>query len=257
MTVTKLHTDFQDTTGKSQISYFLHRHEDCQSNKLYKMLKGNMGADKMWSSIMGFANVALAIFADSDVSGIFANNDDKLDILEIGRQKVACFLNVSDTDGAFDPIVNLFYSQVLQKLCKEASGNKNGRLKQPVRIIMDDFAASTKLPNFDKIISIIRSRDIYVSIILQAVTQLKSMYNEAEAATIINNCDYIAFYGGQDNETVGYVSKRACIMEKTVRNKRMDQIWVMVNGENAMLMDKIPPYSTLAQCEDTELEECV
>lgn len=84
-----------------------------------------------------------------------------------------------------------------------------GRLPVPVRSILDDFAANAYIENFDKPISVIRSRNISVSVILQNMPQLYSLYSEADASTILNNCDHILYLGGQDVTTAEYVGLRA------------------------------------------------
>ena len=117
----------------------------------------------------------------------------------IGREKTAVFLNISDTNRYADQLVNLFYVQAMQVLCEDADNIRpTGRLRIPVRFILDDFAANAYIENFDKLISVIRSRNVSVSVILQNMTQLYSMYSEAEASTILNNCDHILYLGGQD-----------------------------------------------------------
>ena len=121
------------------------------------------------------------------------------------------FVNVSDTDRTFDPLVNTFYTQALHCLCKEADGNPDGRLKVPVRIILDDFANNVYIPHFDKLISVIRSRELSVSVILQSISQLETLYTSAQATTILNGCDHMLYLGGQDVKTADYISKRQIV----------------------------------------------
>jgi len=166
-------------------------------------------------------------------------------------------VNISDTDRAYDKIVNLFYAQALQVLCKAADANPNGRLDVPVRIIMDDFAASAVIPDFDKTISVIRSRDISVSIILQSLTQLESMYSHPAATTIINNCDHLLYLGSQDVKTAEYVAYKALCAPEEVMCMRRDKVYILTNSERAKLADKIIPYSTLPEPKEIdEDDEC-
>jgi type IV secretion system protein VirD4 len=144
-----------------------------------------------------------------------------------------------------DKVINMFYGQAMQILCRQANHNPDGRLKMPVRFFLDDFAASAKIANFSKMISVIRSRDIYVSIILQDKNQLDAMYSSAEANTIMNNCDHIIYYGGNDLSTAQYVSARTCKTVETIISKPSKDIWIMTNGSKPVLAEKIPPYSTL------------
>ena len=110
---------------------------------------------------------------------------------------------------------------------------------------MDDFAASAKIPDFDKIISVIRSRDISVSIILQSMTQLEAMYSHAEANTIINNCDHILYLGSQDLQTAEFIGSRIFKTSDAVLCTPRDKAILITTGEKAVTVDKIKPYSTL------------
>lgn len=162
----------------------------------------------MWGSINEFVNRALEPFIFAEAGAIF-NNPVSFDISVLGREQTVLFLNVSDTDRTFDQLVNSFYTQTLQVLCSNADANPNGALDVPVRIIMDDFAYAAKIPDFDKVISVIRSREISVSLILQSLTQLESMYSYAEATTIINNCDHLIYLGCQDEQTAKFIGCKA------------------------------------------------
>lgn len=125
----------------------------------------------------------------------------RIDFRSLGREKTAVFLTISDTDRSMDGLVNLFYTQALQTLCNSADKDyPDHRLPVPVRFILDDFATNVRIPDFDKIISVIRSREIYVSIILQSISQLSALYGSGESTTIINNCDNCLYLGGQDVE---------------------------------------------------------
>lgn len=212
--------------------------------KKYWEMQSSMSADKMWSSINEFANRALNPFDFKEAKQIFGNKQS-FDIRSLGNRKTVLFLNVSDTDRAFDDIVNVFYTQTLQLLCSEADKNEDGRLKVPVRIIMDDFATSARIPNFDKIISVIRSREISVSLILQSLTQLESMYEASAASTIINNCDHLIYLGSQDQKTAEFIGCRAYKTPETILCKPREKLYLLTNGEKAKLVDKIKPYSTL------------
>lgn len=199
----------------------------------------------MFSSIVGFVNVNLEPYSFREARYIFAN-PHSLNIRRLGQRKTVLFLNVNDTDRTFDQLVHIFYAQALQILCSEADSNPGGRLKVPVRLIMDDFASSAVIPDFDKIISVIRSRDIYVSLIIQSLSQLESMYSPAVSRTIINNCDHILYLGSQDMETAQYIAARAARTPESVLSMPRDKAYLITAGEKARLVDKITPYSTVA-----------
>ena len=97
----------------------------------------------------------------------------RIDFRALGQEKTAVFLTISDTDRSMDGLVSLFYTQALHTLCASADRDyPDHRLPVPVRFIFDDFATNARIPDFDKIISVIRSREIYVSVILQSLSQL-------------------------------------------------------------------------------------
>ena len=244
ISVCELHTRFVKPSGNLSFMKWAETHKNSFASKKYTRLSGSIAAEKMWSSIMEFANRALEPFDFEEARTIF-ENPNSFDISTLGKEKTALFLNVSDTDRTFDRLANVFYTQALQILCSMADSRSDGKLKIPVRIIMDDFAASARIPDFDKIISVIRSRDISVSLILQSMTQLEAMYSHAEATTIINNCDHIIYLGSQDLQTAEFIGNRIFQTPDTVLCTPRDKAIVIATGEKAVIADKIKPYSTL------------
>ena len=243
-TVCELHHVFMGQNGQLSFIRWAKDNPDTFAAKKFKEISAAKNADKMWSCIMEFANRALEPFEFDEADSIFAN-PRCFDINSLGSEKTVLFLNISDTDRTYDQLINMFYTQALQTLCAQADENPDGRLDVPVRIIMDDFAAGTRIPNFDKIISVIRSREISVSLILQSMTQLESMYNEAEASTIINNCDHILYLGTQDIKTAEFVSYRAFKTPESVLCMPIDKAILITKGEKAAFVNKIVPYSTM------------
>jgi len=244
ISVCELHRAFMQSGGKAAFLANMKCDEESFAMKKYQHLVGLKDAEKTWSCIMEFATRALENFEFKEAAHIF-NNCRNFDIRSLGEKKTVLFLNVSDTDRTFDSFVNIFYSQALQVLCDQANQNFDGRLKVPVRIIMDDFATSARIPDFDKVISVIRSRDISVSLILQSLTQLESMYSKAEATTIINNCDHLLYLGTQDMETANFIGCRAFKMPEDILCMSRDKAYLLVNGERAKLVNKVRPYSTI------------
>lgn len=209
--------------------------------KKYKMYRQLYQAERTWSCVRQFAAEALDVFDYEDSRHIFCQNST-ISFEALGKEKNVLFINVSDTDRSFDRIVNLFYSQALQNLCKAADKSPDSRLQVPVRIIMDDFATNVCIPHFDKIMSVIRSREISVSIILQSLTQLNSMYSESEAATIINNCDHMLYLGGQDLKTAEYISSRANRTVDSILGMGLEQAYLFARGERPRLVEKVNPF---------------
>lgn len=242
--ICELHRAFIQPNGSLSFLQWINKHPDSFSAKRYYKVNAILNADKTWSCIVEFANRALEPFDFLEAKYIFENRNC-FDIRSLGQKKTVLFINVSDTDRTFDDLVNLFYTQTLQLLCTEADENDDGRLKVPVRIIMDDFATSARIPDFDKVISVIRSREISVSLILQSMTQLESMYGNATATTIINNCDHLLYLGSQDQRTAEFIGCRAYKTPEAILCMSREKAYLLTNGEKAQLVDKVRPYSTI------------
>lgn len=241
--VARLHREFIQKDGDIGFLDWIYENPGSFAAEKYYEIVANRPADKMFASIVGFVNVNLEAFSFKEARHIFANRYN-FDIKELGRRKTVLFINNSDTDRTFDRIVNMFYTQALHELCAEADARPYGRLAVPVRIIMDDFASSAVIPDFDKIISVIRSRDISVSLIIQSLSQLESMYTQPVSRTIINNCDHILYLGSQDLDTANYIAARAVRTPETILSMPRDKAYLITTGEKAALVSKIAPYST-------------
>lgn len=244
ISVCELHNRFVQPGGNLSFLKWTLENPNNYAAKKFNQISYSLNAEKMWCSIIEFANRALEPFDFEEVRTVFECTKG-FDISSLGMQKTVLFLNVSDTDRTFDRLANIFYTQALQILCSMADLRSDGRLKIPVRIIMDDFAASARIPDFDKIISVIRSRDISVSIILQSMTQLESMYTHAEATTVINNCDHILYLGSQDLQTAEFIGNRIFKTADEVLCTPRSKAILITTGEKAVTVDKIKPYSTL------------
>ena len=140
------------------------------------------------------------------------------------------FLSVSDSDRSQDVLINLFYTQALQYLMDAADRQPDSRLPIPVRFILDDFSTNTVIPDFDKIISVIRSREIYVSVVIQSLSQLEGLYSHAKAQTIINNCDHCLYLGGTDTRTAQYFAEKFNCQVSTVLNLPLDTLFIFERG---------------------------
>ncbi|MGE7954774.1 VirD4-like conjugal transfer protein, CD1115 family [Lysinibacillus xylanilyticus] len=133
---------------------------------------------------------------------------DELDLATLGDKgrKTALFVIVPDTDATFNFIVAIMYSQLFNMLCTIADDKYKGSLPTHVRFMLDEFANIGLIPNFEKLIATIRSRNISATIILQAFSQLKAIYKDS-ADTIIGNCDTSIFLGGKEKATVKSLSE--------------------------------------------------
>ena len=118
------------------------------------------------------------------------------------------FLIMSDTDDSFNFLISMCYTQLFNLLCEKADDVYGGRLPVHVRCLLDEFANIGQIPNFEKLIATIRSREISASIILQSQSQLKTIYKDA-ADTIVGNCDSTLFLGGKEKSTLKEISGAA------------------------------------------------
>ena len=132
--------------------------------------------------------------------------EDELELDTMGDRKTALFLIMSDTDTTFNFVIAMLQSQLFNLLCDKADDFYNGRLPVHVRLILDEFANIGQIPNFDKLIATIRSREISASIILQSQSQLKAIYRD-NADTIVGNCDTMLFLGGKEKSTLKEISE--------------------------------------------------
>ena len=146
-----------------------------------------LSAGKTRSSILISAGARMAPFDIREVRELM--EDDELELDTIGDEKTALFLIMSDTDTTFNFILAMVQSQLINLLCDRADDKYGGRLPVHVRMILDEFANIGQIPNFDKLIATIRSREISASIILQSQSQLKAIYKDA-AEIISDNADY-------------------------------------------------------------------
>ena len=146
----------------------------------------------------------LAPFDIKELRDIMA--EDELELDTMGDRKTALFLIMSDTDTTFNFVIAMLQSQLFNLLCDKADDFYNGRLPVHVRCLLDEFANVGQIPNFDKLIATIRSREISASIILQSQSQLKTIYKDA-ADTIVGNCDSTLFLGGKEKSTLKEISE--------------------------------------------------
>ena len=168
----------------------------------YKKFK--LSAGKTAKSILVSCGTRLSPFDIGEVRDLMST--DELDLDSLGERKTALFVIVSDTNSAFDFIPALMYSQMFNILCTKADTEHGGRLPVHVRCLLDEFANLGKIPNFERLISTIRSREISACVILQAQSQLKHIYKDA-AETIIGNADSMLFLGGKEKSTLDEISK--------------------------------------------------
>ena len=163
----------------------------------YKKYK--LAAGKTAKSILISCGARLAPFDIKELRDLMEYDELELDTL--GEQKTALFVIISDTDATFNFVVSIMYSQLFNLLCDKADDVYNGRLPVHVRCLLDEFSNIGQIPQFEKLIATIRSREISASIILQSKSQLKAIYKD-NADTIEGNCDTTLFLGGKEKTTL-------------------------------------------------------
>jgi type IV secretion system protein VirD4 len=162
-------------------------------------LKYKLAAGKTAKSILISCGARLAPFDIKELRELTSHDELELDTL--GEKKTALFVIISDTDSTFNFLVSIMYTQLFNLLCDKADDVYNGRLPIHVRCLLDEFANIGQIPNFEKLIATIRSREISASIILQSKSQLKAIYKD-NADTIDGNCDTTLFLGGKEKTTL-------------------------------------------------------
>ena len=174
----------------------------------YKSIE--IAPEKTYGSILSSLQSKLGKFDSKEIAEL--TSTDTINFEEIGSKKTAVYVISSDTHTAYDFLLTIFFSQMIQQLYDYADQN-GGRLKEQTFFILDEFANIGKIPDFDKKISTSRSRKISFSVILQNIDQLETVY-EKSYETIMGNCDTHVFLGSNSFKTVEYFSK--ALGEKTI-----------------------------------------
>jgi len=159
---------------------------------------------KIAKSILVSCGARLSPFDIKELRALMAY--DELELNTIGDKKTALFVIISDTDSTFNFVAAMAYSQLFNILCTKADDEYSGQLPVHVRLLLDEFSNIGKIPQFEKLIATIRSREISASIILQSQAQLKSAYKD-NADTIAGNCDTTLFLGGKEKSTLKEISE--------------------------------------------------
>ncbi len=174
----------------------------------YKSIE--IASEKTYSSILSTLQSKLGKFDSKEIAEL--TSTDTINFEEIGSKKTAVYVISSDTHTAYDFLLTIFFSQMIQQLYDYADQN-GGKLKERTYFILDEFANIGRIPDFDKKISTSRSRGISFSVILQNIDQLEAVY-EKSYETIMGNCDTHVFLGSNSFKTVEYFSK--ALGEKTI-----------------------------------------
>ena len=170
--------------------------------KQYKIYK--QAAGKTAKSILISVGVRLAAFNLEELASL--TRFDEMELEQIGERKTALFAIIPDNDSTFNFIVGMLYTQLFQMLYYQADYVHGGELPVPVHFLMDEFANVALPDEFDKLLSTMRSRQIFVSIILQNLAQIKALYKDSWES-ILGNCDETYYLGGNEQSTHKYISE--------------------------------------------------
>lgn len=212
----------------------------------YALWRNMRQAEKMTASVAGIVGEAMSVLTSRGAQKLY-ENPVRVNFHDLANHKTAVFLTVSDSDASQYKLVNLFYTQVLHTLCDYADRCHGNRLPIPVRLYLDDFASNLVIPAFEKTITVIRSREIYVSIMLQSLSQLYSMYGENGAVTLLSNCDHCLLLGCNDVDTARYFSVKANVSLHRILDMNLDSAWFFERGSKAREVAKVKPDFTLGE----------
>lgn len=189
---------------------------DCFAVKQYRKYK--LAAGKTAKSILISVAARLSPFDVKEVREIMQYDELQLD--EIGDRKTAFYVIMSDTDNTFSFLIAMIFYQMFNLLCEKADDEYGGKLPFHVRCLLDEFANIGKIPNFEKLISTIRSREISAMIVLQSLAQLEPIYGK-KSDVIVDCCDTLIFLGGKSTQTTETVSKM--IGKTTIDNRNVNE----------------------------------
>lgn len=178
------------------------RNPESLAVKQYKIYK--QAAGKTAKSILISVGVRLAAFNLESIAGLTAT--DELELEQVGERKTAIFCVIPDNDSTFNFIVGMLYTQLFQMLYYSADIIHDGELPVPVHFLMDEFANVALPDEFDKLLSTMRSRQIFVSIILQNLAQIKALYKDSWESIVGNN-DTLYYLGGNEQSTHKFMSE--------------------------------------------------
>ena len=177
-------------------------HPDHFAVKQYRKFK--LAAGKTLKSILISCGARLAPFDIAELREIMS--DDELELDKLGDEKSALFFLISDTDTTYNFLVALAFSQMFNLLCERADNTYGGRLPYHVRVLWDEAANTGQVPGLEKIVAVIRSREISLTLFYQAMSQCKALYKD-HSETIMGNMDSIVFLGGREASTLKDISE--------------------------------------------------
>ena len=218
------------------------RKPDCFAVKQYK--KYTLASGKTARSILISCGARLAPFDIPQLREIMSYDEMELD--RLGDRRTAAFFIISDTDTTYNFIVALAFSQMFNLLCERADNVHGGRLPHHVRVLWDEAANTGQVPNLEKLVAVIRSREVSLTLFYQAQSQCKAIYKD-NAETIMGNMDSVVFLGGREHSTVKEISeawlgKQTISMQTDSRSRGQSESYSQNTqrlGRELMTMDEL------------------
>ena len=218
------------------------RKPDCFAVKQYKKYK--LASGKTARSILISCGARLAPFDIPQLREIMSYGEMELD--RLGDRRTAAFFIISDTDTTYNFIVALAFSQMFNLLCERADNVHGGRLPHHVRVLWDEAANTGQVPNLEKLVAVIRSREVSLTLFYQAQSQCKAIYKD-NAETIMGNMDSVVFLGGREHSTVKEISeawlgKQTISMQTDSRSRGQSESYSQNTqrlGRELMTMDEL------------------
>lgn len=230
-----------DKNGNMKLSDALLEYCNTNPNSSFARKMGQFNsigcANKAIASVLMFINTYLAAIDTKSVCNMLSM-ENRVNFNDFFNHKVALFINVSDNDRTLDGLVNLLYTQALQTFINGADKLPDSKMPIPVRFLLDDFSTNTKIPDFNNIISVIRSRDISVSLIIQSFSQLDSLYGETAAQTISDNCEHWLYLGTLNMNTANEIAQRINIQVTSVLNMPINEAYIIARGGKPTRVEK-------------------
>ena len=165
---------------------------------------------------------------------------EKVDFRELAQEKSVLFVVSSPVNPSLNAFVSLFYAMAMKELFEFAEEQPDGFLPIPTHMVCDDFATGAPIPNFDQYISIIREKQLSVTLLCQSESQLEGMYGRSQAVTVINNCDSYVYTGSMDLTTAMHISQRLNMPVDEVLSMQLGTFAVFRRGEKPVVAQRYP-----------------
>ncbi|MBP5093936.1 MAG: type IV secretory system conjugative DNA transfer family protein [Abditibacteriota bacterium] len=193
--------------------------------------------EKTYGCVYSTLSAAISRFFTEEAKKMIARGGN-FDFRSVTDEKTVLFVYVSAASKAQHALADLFYGQLLKVLVEYGESRPEGRIPTPVRLIFDDFAVGNKIPDFAEKISVFRAMGISAMLIIQSETQLRGMYGEYDAATVVNNCDTYVYMGGTDTDTCRGIALRMDVTLPKVLYMPLEQEIIFRRGSEPFVTER-------------------